>query len=113
MGVNHNVPFHGADGSTEVLSPSLLTNNDDKMIFMTSASKNMWWASGMTSKYKLVLSENDVPWFFDRDQDPDELINYHGEANIKSVKDEMRQELLSVMTEYDFPLQLLKISGQF
>lgn len=105
MGVNHNVPFHGADGSTEVLSPSLLTNNDDKMIFMTSASKNMWWASGMTSKYKLVLSENDVPWFFDRDQDPDELINYHGEANIKSVKDEMRQELLSVMTEYDFPLQ--------
>ena len=105
MGVDHNVPFHGVDGSSEILSPYLETNNGEKMIFMTSASKSMWWATAMTSKHKLVLSENDVPWLFDRDQDPDELVNYHMEDGFTPVKDKMRKELLSVMTDYDFPLQ--------
>ena len=72
---------------------------------MTSASKKMWWASAMTSKYKLVLSENDVPWFFDREQDPDELVNYNGRNSTRTMEAEMQKNLLSVITDYNFPLQ--------
>lgn len=105
MGVDHDIPFHGKDGSDEILSQSMVTNDHEKMIFMTSASKKMWWASAMTSKYKLVLSENDVPWFFDRVQDPDELVNYNGQSSTKAIEDDMQKNLLSIITDYDFPLQ--------
>jgi hypothetical protein len=107
MGVEHNISFPGVDGSTELFNDSMDTDDENQMVFMTSRAlkQDMLWAAAVTSRYKLVLSINDVPWLFDRVNDPSELINYHNHTTSYSdVIDSMQQKLLTAMAAYDFPL---------
>jgi hypothetical protein len=106
MGVEHNMAFPGVDGAEELLSASMDSNDEDQMIFLTSreAVTDLIWASAVTSKYKLVFSVSDVPWLFDRTNDPSELINYHSNVTYTDVVAEMQEKLLAAIEEYDFPL---------
>ena len=107
MGVEHDVAFPGVDASTELLNPSMDTDDENRMIFMTSRAfkQNLIWAAALTSKYKLVLSANDVPWLFDRVNDPDELFNFHNHTTpYGDVISSMQEKLLTAMTVYEFPL---------
>lgn len=51
------------------------------------------WVAAVTSRYKLVLSKNDIPWLIDMEEDPDELINLAGNPGKTSIVKELAQKL--------------------
>ena len=106
MNVNHTMNYVGLDGTFDLQSSTLDIDDSNQMIFMTSreAVTDMIWAAAVTSKYKLVLSYNDVPWLFDRTNDPNEIINYHNDTSYSSIVHELQEQLLHAMELYDFPL---------
>lgn len=102
--INNRIPvsFDGFDGSARLLNKRKLVNDITQVRFMTSAERNSEWAAAVTSKYKLVLSSEDVPWLFDRRSDPDEMNNMlEGEfANAH----QMKETLYEAMSQYNMPL---------
>ena len=54
------------------------------------------WVAAVDSRYKLILSVNDVPWLFDAQKDSDELINFYGTPRTEAVS----QRLAKALQEY-------------
>lgn len=48
----------------------------DNITVLRNSGKQAAWVAAVDDRFKLILSVNDEPWVFDREQDPDELINY-------------------------------------
>ena len=96
--------FEGIDRSKDLQSTETTVLDDNALVF----SADTWagtWASCMTSRYKLVLSNSDIPWLFDMEKDPNELINYYGRAEYEEISSKMTTELLNAMKLHDFPLR--------
>jgi len=96
------VDFHGLDGSAELLNDVGIVNDKNQVSFMTSAGKNKPWAAAFTSQYKLVLSGTDVPWFYNRTSDPDEITNIYDDTS--TIIRELKDHLKRAMTQYNMPL---------
>jgi len=107
MGVSSkSLCSHGIDGSNELLNNNNKADNSKQIRFMTSTEKNQRWAAALTSRHKLILSKDDVPWFYDTFEDREELINFHVGNNTKysDTIRTMKLELDFIMREYGFPL---------
>lgn len=59
-------------------STSNVSEKTSDVTFLRNAGKTAQWVAAVDSRYKLILSVNDVPWLFDAKEDPDELKNFHG-----------------------------------
>ncbi len=75
MGFSSDEDMQGIDFSSLLTAPDLEEGFEDFTVTRSSSKKEKW-ISGMTSRYKLVLSELDPPWLLDLEVNPDETINY-------------------------------------
>jgi arylsulfatase A-like enzyme len=64
--------------------------------FLRSAGSSTPWVAAVDARYKLVVSEHDVPWLFDRETDPDELLNFYRRPGTDGVA----QRLGKALREY-------------
>ncbi len=63
-------------------------------------------------RYKLVISEHDIPWLFDRVDDPDELLNFHRRPGTDGVAERLGKALRDyAVTNKDPHLRKAKISA--
>ena len=113
MGISQlptDVNFQGVDGSHELLSPELVTSNDDQITFSLETGNSPHWVFAIKKGYKLVFSRNDVPWLFDLNRDPDEMINFATSSWHQPIFEELRDALIEAMQKYEFPLAMLSNS---
>jgi len=105
MGINHRELYQGIDGSSELLSRDRV-NSKSQLRFISSSdgNKNNKWAAAVGKRFKLVLSAIDVPWLFDLETDPNELVNFYNDDDYFMVRTELLKGLLDAMMEYNFPL---------
>jgi len=107
MGIDYSdVNFQGIDGSDELLDTKRV-NYRKQVRFITDSEKALWVAA-VDREYKLVLSRS-IPYLFDLKNDPDELINFHGNASYKDIVHTLEAKLLVAMRKYKFSLADNKI----
>jgi len=77
MGQEVPAPMQGRDFSALLINPVLEKDWED-IAFMRygGRSKEGRWLAAVTSRYKLVLSEQDTPWLIDMKADPNEMTNF-------------------------------------
>lgn len=82
-----NPDDQGRDLSAVLADVSTVQGDEKKMAvtFMRNAGRSAQWVAAVDSRYKLILSVNDVPWLFDAKEDPDELRNFYGKPETKDV----------------------------
>jgi hypothetical protein len=61
--------------------------------FLRNAGVSARWVAAVDARYKLILSTNDVPWLFDYQQDPAELLNFHRRPGAEGVAERLAGEL--------------------
>lgn len=99
-----NFSFDGIDFSSDLSSPDGIVLDEDALIF-TADTWDGTWAACATNKYKLVLSNSDIPWLFDLEQDPDEIHNFFGHEDYLHIYEGLKVHLLKAMEKYEFPLR--------
>jgi len=106
MGVkNTDVGFQGVDFSNALLNDQQLVDSNT-VRFVTDSGKKAKWSAAVMRQYKLILSDNDVPWLFDLNRDPFEIINYYGGNGVANVQDNLEAKLIEAMVKYEFPLAM-------
>lgn len=99
--------FHGKDGKKELLETNgnFSIREDLEPVFSYSLSyiHPLYWVAASTSRYKLVISNEDVPWFFDLEKDPDELINQFSKKEYVSIKNKLKERIREFMIKYELP----------
>ncbi len=96
--------MEGRDFSDLLINPQNQNSFED-ITFMRSTGlpgKGSWVAA-VTSRYKLILSKNDVPWLIDMKADPNELINYAGDAANAAVVKELAKKLNEYAQKHSDP----------
>ena len=99
-------PFHGVDGSDELLDSSQVSNREDKIIFTMDTGNNPSWAAAVKDGYKLVVSKGGDPFLFDLNVDPEEMINYIASDLLKhiAVKADLQAALGEALSKYEIPM---------
>ena len=106
MGINdysHETTFQGMDGSKDLISDESVVNDENNIVFSFETGNTPNWAAAISAGYKLVLS-NDVPWLFDLNRDPEEMINFATSPAHKDIFSKLRDALISKWKEYKAPL---------
>ena len=90
------VNFQGIDGFEELTSNELWDINNKQICFSYETGKSQSWAMAIKHGYKLVIQKNGVPWLFDLNLDPEEMINYtssswHADV-FKKLRDAMNSQ---------------------
>lgn len=67
--------------------------SDAAVTILRNAGKSASWVAAIDGRFKLILSANDEPWVFDREQDPDELINYFRRPGTEGVAERLAARL--------------------
>jgi len=57
--------------------------------FLRNAGTSAQWVAAVDRRYKLILSVSDEPWLFDREQDPDEVLNLYRRPGTKGVAERL------------------------
>jgi len=107
MGISQipsGVNFQGIDGSEELTSSELLTNNDSQIRFSYETGNSPVWAMAIKNGYKFVIQKGGVPWLFDLNRDAEEMINYADSVWHTDIYNELREALISVLKDYKVPL---------
>ena len=65
------------------------------MIFMRNAGVAAQWVAAVDRRYKLILSVGDEPWLLDREQDPDEVLNFWRRPGTRSASVRLAKGLRS------------------
>ncbi len=94
MGFSSDEDMQGIDFSS-LLTASDSKNIDDFTVMRSSSNKKKWIAA-VTSRYKLVLSEQDPPWLLDLEMNPEETINYIETPEKKEVV----KNLAAMLSDY-------------
>ena len=101
MGIEDQIPdAEGLDDSKVFLSGEDVVN-DDRIVYMSSY--NLDTVTAINARYKLVLSREDVPWLFDLQEDPDELVNRYRDPDYKEIAQKFKAELIEQMERYNEP----------
>jgi len=96
--------MQGRDFSPLMEKPENQTAWEDISVIRSSGLTNKGnWIAVITSRYKLVLSRNDVPWLLDLEQDPFELTNHISIRGNKAVVKQMAAKLQEYKLKYDDP----------
>jgi len=74
-------------------------------VFSRSTGLNTGWLSVSTDRYKLVLSTKtgDEPWLFDKQVDPDELVNYYNKSSYSKIKATLTKKLIEYCEKNNEP----------
>ena len=95
--------FQGIDGSKDILGEgSRIIADGNQIRFLTGDDGR--WAAAVNQRYKLVLAPREIPWLFDTDVDPDELLNFYNQEGYEDVSATMKEALYAAMMQYDFGL---------
>lgn len=80
------------------------------LVFSRSAGGESGWIAATTDRYKLVVSttSSDKPWLIDKQEDPDELVNFFEHPDYEEVKGYLKGKLMNYCIEYDEPKFLNK-----
>ena len=81
---------------SDVVADVSKANDESKELaitFLRNAGKSAEWVAAVDSRYKLILSVNDVPWLFDAKEDPDELHNFYGKPETRAVSKRLGEAL--------------------
>ena len=110
MGVEppDSVEFDGFDVSREVLNKRKITNLD-RVRYSFDVRDVVVWAAAMMKQYKLVISASDVPWLFDLNADPYEIINFFDDPEYLEVGTYLLEKLKTAMEKFSFPIISQKI----
>lgn len=84
-------------------SESVDSKQAPNVTFLRNAGKSAQWVAAVDSRYKLILSVDDVPWLFDAKEDPDELKNFHGLVQVADVERRLALALQSYGVESSDP----------
>jgi arylsulfatase A-like enzyme len=57
--------------------------------FLRNSGTSAGWVAAVDHRYKLILSVNDEPWLFDREQDPDEVLNMYRRPGTEGVAERL------------------------
>ena len=57
----------------------------------------------MTSRFKLVISKSDKPWFIDLQADPSEVVNLYGQSKHNLLIRRLTEELRDYARKHDDP----------
>ena len=90
-GCETDASFAGRDLSTFLEGRESAASTE--MIFLRNAGLEANWVAAVDSRYKLILSVSDRPWLFDREEDPDELLNFYQRPETSSVVMRLAQGL--------------------
>ncbi|MDE0734784.1 MAG: sulfatase [Pirellulaceae bacterium] len=104
----------GRDLSAELVDISQTTYDAENppITFLRSAGSSTPWVAAVDARYKLVVSEHDVPWLFDRVDDPDELLNYYRRPGTDGVAERLGKALREYgVANKDPHLSKVKISA--
>tara|TARA_R110002049_G_scaffold185580_3_gene353818 strand:+ start:41583 stop:45314 length:3732 start_codon:yes stop_codon:yes gene_type:complete len=75
-------------------NPSTDHNDDDPPVtFLRNSGTRANWVAAVDERYKLILSVNDRPWLFDKEQDPDELLNFYRRPGTEGVAERLAKAL--------------------
>jgi len=102
--------YHGEDLSNVWKNPTVINSNNHTRI--TYITNNLNFAAAVTSRYKLVLSNLDIPWLFDMRRDPDEVINYYGQDTYEEIYHWLVKYLLDQMEKFK-DIMVPFLSNQF
>lgn len=101
MGVQDGRPeFHGRDSSVDFVGEEAEVRSD-RIVYLTHAGSR--WVAAVNQRYKLVLSVVDIPWLYDLEKDPDELINYYPDPAYQPVARQFMTELRAQMKRFNEP----------
>ena len=97
LGLEANTDDQGRDLSALLadVSKSETDEVDPPVTFLRNAGVAAAWLAAIDARYKLIVSVNDVPWLFDAKEDPDELVNFHGQPEYKAVEKRLAAKLLA------------------
>lgn len=84
-------------------SSNQVETKNPPIIFLRNAGKTARWVAAIDHRYKLILSVNDVPWLFDSQQDPDELLNFYRRPGTRGVAERLAMALRDYGIENDDP----------
>ena len=82
-----NADDHGRNLSKTLadVSSAKTDAKNPPVAFLRNAGTKAQWVAAVDARYKLILSVNDVPWLFDAQQDPDELLNFYRRPGVEGV----------------------------
>ena len=92
----------GTDFSELLMDPDRQEGWQDFTV-VRSTAKNRKWIAAVTSRYKLVLSEQDGSWLLDLEINPDETINYIDHSENQKVVRDLANKLKAYAEKYDEP----------
>jgi len=111
------VDLCGLQGMPEVdgisIAPLLKNENNylgRNMVFSRSPGGESGWISVTTDRYKLVFSSvsGDKPWLIDKQEDPDELINFYDVDTYQEIRAYLTNNLITYCEENSEPKFLNK-----
>ena len=100
---DESMHFDGIDFSKELLNTKNETNWSN-IVFTFDTGKTPMWAAAIKRNYKLVMSSSDVPWLFDLDKDPYEIVNHFDRPGYSKIQQELQDALYVEMKEHKIPL---------
>jgi len=91
-----NKDDQGRDLSTALANASKVKPYPEEkpITFLRNSGEGAGWLAAVDGRYKLVVSVNDVPWLFDSEEDPDELLNFYRRPGTKGVAERLGKALL-------------------
>lgn len=98
--IDANVPFQGRDLSQKIDKGE---GQGGEIVFLRNAGTSANWVAAVDARYKLVLSVNDRPWLFDRESDPDELLNFFQRPGTKEITRRLADALQSYGKNHQDP----------
>jgi arylsulfatase A-like enzyme len=98
IGLPAEQKFHGRDAHGFLVGNPPEDWND--IAFMRGTQG---WLSAVTGRYKLVCSNNDRPWLFDLENDPDELHNVYEHAAHRVAAESLLRQLQQYTDKYQDP----------
>ena len=110
IGLKIEHKMEGANFSELILNPNQQSDWQNFTV-VKSSNKSAKWIAAVTSRYKLVLSENDPPWLLDLETNPEETVNYIDER--KEVVRDLANRLKAYAENHEEPFLLdSKMGGE-
>ncbi len=102
MGVKTAGSEHGRDAS-QLLTTGRAPDGWVDVVFLRGTGEERGWLAAVTDRYKLVYSTADVPWLFDLEKDPDELVNAFNDPTYRETIRELSKQLREYGRKYTDP----------
>ena len=103
MGISLSGKEEGRDASILFRTGNAPASWKDITFFRGTGKPGENWIAAVTKRYKVVYSvdSTDVPWFFDLEEDPDEMVNNYETPRYRRIIRDMARDLINYANTYD------------